>query len=144
MVKAFIVLQLILVLFLANRVMAHGGGHQGQTQAGQTPSVCTILNDKVCAHLFLLTELSPDVEGQFIVHVTPQDGEIVKNLGVELWMNMGHGKGHGSAPVDLESLGDNKYKVTNAWFVMAGPWIVRLSFEIDQDYFEIEIPVTAK
>lgn len=80
-------------------------------------------------------------EGRFIAHVETPAEALVTDLKVDLWMDMGGGHGHGSGPVTLKDGGSNHYAVTNAWFVMAGPWLVRLDFIFERRPYHLEIPV---
>jgi hypothetical protein len=49
--------------------------------------------------------------------------------------------GHGSAPLDVKRIDVNKYQVKNAWFMMSGPWLVRLKFKDSVQSYEIDIPL---
>ncbi len=117
--------------------LKHGDGENHD----HTENVCVQGNVKVCAHLKFLSKIDSSNEGQFMAHILAPGNQEVQNLKIDLWMDMGAGHGHGSAPVDVQSLGKNKFKVTNAWFVMMGQWLVRLNFTIGQDAYEIHIPV---
>lgn len=111
----------------------HDGGHSVES--------CTTDQPKVCAHLGFLTKLNSTDAAEFYTHViTPENTEI-KNLKVDIWMSMGSGHGHGSAPVIITPVSLNKYKVTEAYFIMMGEWLVRLDFELQGKAIHLEIPV---
>ena len=103
--------------------------------------VCAANNSQICAHLGFLTALNTQTEAKFYAHITAPQGQEVKDLKVSLWMEMA-GHGHGAAPVDVTSVEFNKYKVENAWFVMAGTWQVQLRFQIGSEAYLISIPVS--
>lgn len=75
-----------------------------------------------------------------ILPFSSPNNEVAQNVKVDLWMQMGN-HGHGSAPVQLTSLSNNKYKVENAWFVMKGEWQVRVDFEIAGQVYKLKLPV---
>lgn len=105
-------------------------------------NVCASQNQNVCAHLGYHWGLpATSSEGKFVFHaMTPNQSEI-SDLKIDLWMDMGNGHGHGSAPVALSKMGINKYVVSNAYFVMTGTWLVRADFKIGNDSFHLEFPV---
>ncbi|HPI40037.1 MAG TPA: FixH family protein [Pseudobdellovibrionaceae bacterium] len=103
--------------------------------------VCSAIDQTVCAHLgYKWGPLNTTSEGQFIVHaMTPNNSEL-SNLAVELWMEMGD-HGHGSSPVTLTKVRPNIYKVTEAYFVMEGEWLVKINFDLNGVNHTLEIPV---
>ena len=109
-----------------------------------TPNFCS--STKSCAHLKFEKYPSTAEMSEFLIHVVPSvDSGKIENLTAKLWMEMGNGHGHGSAPL-VVTLGEeeNHFNVTNGWFVMAGTWQVVLSFKengIDQ---KIIIPLDIK
>lgn len=149
MFKNFSMTALLLTCLLAVNAHADGmggmpmGGDQGD-DADETADFCAPTNPDVCAHIhFLSGALNTTTEGQLLLHVdkTPQD-QVIQNLKVGLWMEMGS-KSHGSAPLAIspDSNGPNMFDISNAWFVMPGTWLVKASFTIGQESFEIDIPV---
>ena len=106
--------------------------------------VCSEKNSKVCVHLGIHEELTSEKEGQFIIHAMPADGGVIQNLQADLWMDMGSGHGHGSAPLTITQSKPNIYFVTNAWFIMMGEWQVRMQFELNGETHQIIIPVYIK
>ncbi|HWU43478.1 MAG TPA: FixH family protein [Bdellovibrio sp.] len=142
--KAFLVLFLSCLLSLTT--FAHDG-HEGGTpitspHAGDhTGEFCTDESESICAHLHFLADVNTSTEGSFTAHIETPENKTVDNLKVDLWMDMGHGHGHGGAPLEIADTGANRYKVTNAWFVMAGTWNVRIDFDFNGTHQHIEIPV---
>lgn len=103
--------------------------------------VCSEKNQNVCVHLgFLWGEFNTRTAGQFILHATTPAGTQISNLAVELWMDMG-GHGHGSSPVVISPLKPNIYKITEAYFMMSGEWLVQVSFDYAGELHSLEIPV---
>lgn len=130
------------ILLNLNAVFAYEAGDQ-TTEPNHSATICSLKQITTCAHLMYLTPIDSSNEGQFIVHVTTVDGSIATELKADLWMQMGS-HGHGSAPLNITTLNEpNHFKVTNAWFVMPGTWLVRLEFKIGTEIHSIEIPVTA-
>ena len=132
MLKNVIFVAAMMLSFVA---MAHDGDH--------SPDVCSALNPKVCAHLGHMTKLNSTDEVQFVAHVETPQNKAITNLKLDLWMQMGH-HGHGSSPVKLTQLTTNKYRVTEAYFVMTGTWLVRLSFQFENQTHNIQIPVVVE
>ncbi len=103
--------------------------------------VCSEKSNTVCAHLgFKWGPLSTSQKGQFIVHALTNTNSTITNLSVDLWMEM-EGQGHGSSPVTLTQVRPNIYKVTEAYFIMPGEWLVKLAFDLDGVKHTIDIPV---
>lgn len=111
-----------------------------------SPNYCSSVLTKSCAHLKFEDYPTTTKEGEFIVHVLPEHSStIIKEIKVSLWMDMGNGNGHGSAPVEvLETEELNHFFVQNAWFVMKGNWLVRISYLENKIEQKIEIPLTIK
>ncbi len=107
-----------------------------------TPNYCSGASTQICAHLGYRAPFTTSEEGVFVVHILDQTE--VSNLQVSVWMDMGGGQGHGSAPVEVQALGDNHFQVQNAWFVMEGKWLVRITFDSNNQSHEISIPVLVK
>lgn len=107
-------------------------------------SVCSATRADVCAHLGFEKPLNSSAEGKFMAHVMTPANQDIQDFKLDLFMDMGGGHGHGSAPVELKALGKNRFAVSNAWFVMQGEWLVRLDFEFDQAHHHIEIPIEIK
>lgn len=101
-------------------------------------NVCSVNNQDVCGHIGHMSGMKSDSEAQFVTHLEVP-GEIqVTDLTVQLWMPS---MGHGSSPVKITQLGVNKYKVTEAFFVMPGTWEVRVTFKHEGVEHQIYIPV---
>lgn len=105
-------------------------------------TVCAENQPYVCASIKSEQILNSVDEGVFVVSFkTPKDSP-VENLAVDLFMDMGNGHGHGSAPVEVQQLQPaNQFQVQNAWFIMQGPWLVRLNFVFNQKNYQINIPI---
>lgn len=105
---------------------------------------CLEQGSQICASLEFLSPLSPDTEGIFLVKFEGLKDEQIRDMKMELWMDMGHGHGHGSAPLEIEQLAPDRFKVSNAWFVMRGDWVLRTYFYVDSKpqgiIFPIHIP----
>ena len=122
-------------------VFAHDGHTDNPHDPNHTPSVCSPSADSVCAHLKFLTAINSSTAGEFIVHVTTPSETAISDLKVKLWMDMG-GHGHGSAPVEIATMDEaNHFKITNAWFVMAGPWLVQIEFIVNGQSHTVAIPI---
>ena len=126
--KSFI---FVVGLLIANFAFAEGD---------HSEDVCSSVNPAVCAHLGHMTKVSTSEEVRFVAHVmTPQNAAIT-NFKLDLWMDMG-GHGHGSSPVKITPFAVNKYRITDAYFVMAGRWLVRMTFDFEGQAHSIQIPV---
>jgi hypothetical protein len=106
-----------------------------------TKNYCSQAAQPVCAHLGYNGEFTSEAAGEFVFHVVSAGADRMKDLTIDLWMDMGDGHGHGSAPVTITQFGPGKYKVSDAWFVMPGQWLVRSTFTIDGVAHEIAIPL---
>lgn len=107
-----------------------------------TPNVCVQgVQQKVCAHLGFEEKMNSSQEGKFKAHFMTAKGTEIQDLKIDLWMDMGPGHGHGSAPVTIAPAGKNMFNVTNAWFVMMGEWQVRMNFTLDGQAEQIIIPI---
>lgn len=111
--------------------------------AHHTANVCSTTAPDICAHLGFENEPNTTDESQFMLHFMPKSGgpTLVTKVAVKLWMDE---MGHGSAPVTLTAVDDAHYEVTKAYFVMSGPWQVKVSFEFGGASHEISIPVDVK
>ena len=110
---------------------------------GETDDVCSPANAEVCAHIHFAKELVTSEEGIFIVHVDTPNNQPVANFAADLFMDMGSmDMGHGSAPLAIQPLGNNHFRISSAWFVMTGTWFVRTHFDVNGTHFDINVPVT--
>lgn len=106
-----------------------------------TEDFCSTLSPAICGHIKFLTPIDSTSESQFIVQLLPGvEGVLVQDLSVVLWMQMG-GHGHGSSPVTIEDMGKNHFRVTEAYFVMKGQWLVKVAFKLNGVAHKLEIPV---
>jgi len=114
---------------------AHDGGYH-------TPNVCTL--NQSCAHLKFEEYPTTKKMSSFLIHILPSDKtSIVQILSAKLWMDMGNGHGHGSAPLNIRANEeDNHFDVSNAWFVMPGSWQVMIKFNENGLEQEIIIPLS--
>lgn len=101
---------------------------------------CSVELANTCATIQFKMTPKVNEEGKFLLKIKAPDLAQVKNLKVELWMDMG-GHGHGSAPVTLQKISDQVYNVTNAWFVMEGTWTIRVSFDPSAKSVTLNFPV---
>jgi len=101
-------------------------------------TVCSAQNSALCAHLGLHQVLNSTSEGRFIAHFMTPDEAAVSNLQVILWMP---DMGHGSSPVVVHEIRKNFFEVTEAWFIMPGTWLVKMSFEYAGAKHQIDIPL---
>ncbi|RPJ66212.1 MAG: hypothetical protein EHM20_17545, partial [Alphaproteobacteria bacterium] len=82
-------LVLFLTLLISN--LSFAGDH--------TPNYCSTVNTSNCAHLKFAKFPTSTEESKFIAHVLSASGEQIQNVKIKLWMDMGNGQGHGSAPL---------------------------------------------
>ena len=110
------------------------------TPPGQSEEVCSSRNPQICVQLHFQNGADSKTEADFILEIkTPQDVNITDPK-VVLWMDMG-GMGHRGAPVDMQALGGNRFKITNVWFVMPGLWLVKVDFNFQNDSNHFEFPI---
>lgn len=100
--------------------------------------VCSTVDQSVCGHIGHMSGMKSDSEAEFVVHLEVPNDVQVTDLTVALWMP---DMGHGSSPVTLTQFGVNKYKVTQAFFIMPGHWEVRVNFKLEGAEHSIHIPV---
>ncbi|MBX2994437.1 MAG: FixH family protein [Bdellovibrionaceae bacterium] len=108
-----------------------------------TDEVCSTQVADLCVHMgFHKAPVSTEAS-EFMVHFTSGSLDLaaLDNVAVDLWMDMGHGHGHGTAPVKMQRLNADHFAVTEAWFVMAGPWQIRVNFEHDGVKDQIIVPI---
>lgn len=101
-------------------------------------NVCSIQNAQVCGHIGHMTGMKSDSEAQFVAHLEIPGDVQVSSLTVKLWMPE---MGHGSSPVTVTQFGVNKYRVTEAYFIMPGQWEVQVKFTLDGVQHQLNIPV---
>ena len=108
-----------------------------------TANVCSTSAPDICAHLGFENEPNTTDESEFMLHFMPKSVSpaLVTNVSVKLWMDE---MGHGSSPVTLTAVDDAHYNVSKAYFVMSGPWQVKVSFDYAGATHEISIPVDVK
>lgn len=108
-----------------------------------TPPVCAADQEEVCLHLGIHGDLIANQEVKFMVHflVANEVAAKLSDLTVELWMDMGEGHGHGSSPVTITEKAPGKYVVTDAYFLMAGEWQVKVGYNFEGQHHEIIVPV---
>jgi hypothetical protein len=101
---------------------------------------CTESEPIVCAEIVFVNTPNTTDEGEFSLVLNSSNHEVLQNVKVDLWMQMGN-HGHGSAPLQLTNVADNTYKVENAWFVMTGKWQVRVDFTVAGQSLRLKLPV---
>ncbi len=111
-----------------------------------TPNICSAQNSSLCLHLGFEALPQEGVESGFMTHFMLKDADptLLSDVVIDLWMDMGNGHGHGSAPVTVEQLDAVHFRVTRAYFVMSGEWLVRVKFKYDRVEHEIAVPVTVQ
>jgi hypothetical protein len=69
-----------------------------------------------------------NVDSSFIFRLTTLDkiGVALQNVEVDLWMP---DMGHGSSPVSIRKIEDDKYQVQDVYFIMPGLWHVRIKMQ---------------
>lgn len=134
MIKSFALTFLIIISTNLTQAQAHE----------HSETVCSSLRKDVCAHLGFEKPLAANVEAEFMAHVVTPGSQPISSFNLDLWMEMGGGHGHGSAPVEIHGGEKNLFKITNAWFVMMGQWMVRMDFDFEGAHHHIEIPVQIK
>lgn len=123
-------LLLIATLFIGFNVFAEND---------HSEDVCSTADAAVCAHLGHMRKNPTSGEYQFVAHVMV--AQQVTDMKVELWIPS---MGHGSSPVTVQQFGLNKYKVSQAYFIIPGQWEVRLSFSLDGVAHQLNIPVAVE
>lgn len=110
------------------------------TPPGETEEICVPQNPEICGHLHFKKAVDSKSEAEFILHIeVPQDAAVV-NPQVALWMDMG-GMSHRGAPVQIAALHDNHFEISNAWFVMAGVWTIKVDFNFENAPYHLEFPI---
>lgn len=124
--------------FMAFTSLAHAHSYH-------TPKACSATAPEICAHIGSNTEPSTTDEWAFILHFMPQgvNAKLISNVSVKLWMQMGN-HSHGSSPVTIQQHDDIHFEVTKAYFAMAGPWQIQITFDYNGASHELVIPVEAK
>lgn len=133
------------LIFISSLAMAHGSHNPQPAPVSPvvTPEeVCQgEASEALCAHIHFSKNPDSLNESSFILHFETANELEVQNLKVELWMEMEGGHGHGSAPVVMQRVSKNKYKISNAWFVMMGTWSIRTHFDLGTTHHKLDIPV---
>lgn len=108
-----------------------------------TADICSATNLSVCLHIGYNDEFSTEVAGKFMVHfmVKPSATDVLNVKLIELWMPS---MGHGSSPVTVTQKSPVHFKVSDANFIMAGDWVVRVKFEWKGSDHTIEVPFQIK
>jgi hypothetical protein len=101
---------------------------------------CSNIDARACATLQLSRTPSTQGDNAFVLSFqgTGADLQITK---LDLWMDMGSGQGHGSSPVSIVSFGNGRYQVRDVYFVMKGPWWVRVGFISNHRSHQITFPI---
>lgn len=107
-------------------------------------TICAKEEPQLCLHLGFHSELNTEDAAEFMVHFTSPAAMVnqIGQLNVEMWMDMGEGHGHGAPPVTLTKKAPGYYKVTDAYFMMAGTWIIQVKFDYNGKLVQINVPVT--
>ena len=129
------------LLFAFNFTNAFAGEQDGDYH---TANFCA--TSQTCAHLKFEKYPTTAEMSEFLIHILPATAtSAIENVTAKLWMDMGHGRGHGSAPLQVTTGEEaNHYNVTNGWFVMRGTWQVIVSFKENGADQQIIIPMDIK
>lgn len=124
-----------LILFFGLNTFAQSHDH--------SETICDTVQTDLCVHLGIHEKLNTSDAGKFMVHflVDSATASKIQNLSVVLWMDMGHGHGHGTAPVTITPKSPGVYLVSEAYFIMEGPWIVKVGFDLDGTHHELQVPL---
>lgn len=136
--KMTTVITLVLGISLGVSAQTSDTSGDQNPEPGHSATVCTVQNPQICAHLGHMSTINTKEEGQFVAHIMTPNNVEMSNVHIDLWMAS---MGHGSAPLDVTRIDVNKYQVKNAWFMMSGPWLVRLKFKDSVQSYEIDIPL---
>lgn len=143
--KVFIRSLFAFLVFTSTVSLAQSHSHPQPTpqQPKVTPEeVCLGEGEQeICAHIHFAKTPDSVNESTFILHFQTPNNVEIQNLKVELWMEMEGGHGHGSAPVSMQRVSMNKYKISNAWFIMIGSWTIKTHFDLDTQHHALNIPV---
>lgn len=133
-----VIITLILGIAASATAQIEQASEDQNPEPGHTVTVCTKQNPQICAHLGHMSAINTKDEGQFVAHIMTPNNVEMESVHIDLWMAS---MGHGSAPLDVTRIDVNKYQVKNAWFMMSGPWLVRLKFKDSMQAYEIDIPL---
>ena len=140
-------MKLMCALFISLFINASFADSEKLNEGGiHTPNYCSTTSAKSCAHLRFEEYPTTSKESIFLAHILPSNAEtIISEIKVTLWMDMGNGHGHSSAPVVITPADEeNHFNIQNGWFVMRGEWQVILSFKDNGADQKIIIPITIK
>lgn len=125
------------LFFLSNLTIA---------ESNSTKRLCHVeLKDAgICAELVTLTELTrktaASLELSFFDKKSFKPVNLDGEMKAKLWMVMKNGHEHGSEPLKTQKLKD-KYRLTNAWFLMMGEWKLKLEVNHNSKEYKTEIPL---
>lgn len=136
----------ILLTFVSLFIYTNLSFAQQSTGHEHSETICAKEEPQLCLHLGFHSNLNTEDPAEFMVHFTSPAAMVneIGQLNVELWMDMGHGHGHGAPPVTLTKKAPGYYKVTDAYFMMAGTWIIQVKFDYKGQLLQINVPVTIK
>jgi hypothetical protein len=87
------------------------------------------LSKKLCASVKFVDGISRKSDSKFEIIFSDTKGQRVnfkRTPEIKLWMVMKGGHGHGSEKLAIKK-NNNKYLVSNAWFLMMGEWQIKIS-----------------
>ncbi len=128
------VVMMLGICSLSARAFAH---------ANHSPDICGTKVEGLCAHVGYPV-LNTQQAFELMVHFATGDGldaKLITNVTADLWMEMGNGQGHASAPVQVRQLSEDHFLVSEAYFPMAGEWLVRVNFAYAGTSQQLLIPV---
>jgi hypothetical protein len=108
-----------------------------------TPNYCHANVENFCAHIGYSEQPQVNEAFEFVVDfvTTPEMLNKISTANVQLWMPS---MGHGSAPVKIERLDLNHFQVSEAYFVMAGTWSVKIEAVTAEGNLTLDIPFEIK
>lgn len=123
-----------------------GMGSWAFAHENHTEEVCHPSHQQLCVHLGYDQAPQLEEEFQFVAHVVAPANVLaqVRGVKVDLWMDMGSGHGHGSAPVSVQRLNTDHFLVKEAFFVMPGVWLVRVNVIVGQKTYNFSFPFEVK
>lgn len=132
-----------IVTFFCIGISFASGNVEKKDDGLDTKKVCTSIKKEFCGHAHFYKYPTTSIENEFTLHVETNDPAArINNLKVILWMDMGGGHGHASAPVEINpSDEENHFLIQNAWFPMMGEWQIIVTINENNQTQTIKIPV---
>ncbi|MGZ3790543.1 MAG: hypothetical protein ACXVLQ_18650 [Bacteriovorax sp.] len=134
----------LFTLLLLNATFAHAIEKHGGPFS--TRKFCSATSINSCAHAHFDDYPTTAAASDFVVHVIPANADnIIKEIKVSLWMDMGNGSGHDAGALEVAaSTEDNHFDVKNANFSMKGDWKLVITFIDEGAEQKVIIPIQIK